>query len=253
MRTHILLFITTGMLLSVACAPPEQHERPTARQGSERVQAVTTAVGNGIDASTGGKRDGNHINETENGRMDEHTVNGTETGKTATTATETAVLGAGCFWCVEAVFERLAGVLSVEAGYSGGTTDNPTYEDVCSGGTGHAEVARITFDPAVIEFADLLEMFWHAHDPTTLNRQGADVGTQYRSVIFYQDEEQKRIAEASRAAAQKQIPDPIVTEITALVAFHPAEEYHQDYYNRNRNAPYCQVAIRPKLKKLRLE
>lgn len=166
---------------------------------------------------------------------------------------DTAVLGAGCFWCVEAVFQRLEGVSSVEAGYAGGTTDNPTYEQVCTGGTGHAEVARIVFDPEKISFDALLDAFWQAHDPTTLNRQGADAGTQYRSAIFYQSEEQRIKAEASRARAQAEFADPIVTEISRLERFYPAENYHQDYYNKNRNAPYCQFVIRPKLKKLNLE
>ena len=165
----------------------------------------------------------------------------------------TAIFGGGCFWCIEAVFERLDGVVSVEAGYAGGTVENPGYEAVCSGTTGHAEVARIVYDPAVISFEELLEVFWQAHDPTTLNRQGADVGTQYRSAIFYVSEEQHRIALASRDAAQMQIGERIVTEISPLKTFYPAEQYHQDYYNRNRNAPYCQVVIRPKLKKLKLE
>ncbi len=167
--------------------------------------------------------------------------------------TDSVVLGAGCFWCVEAVFQRLDGVVSVEAGYSGGTVDHPSYEQVCSDSTGHAEVARIVFDTGRITFEELLEAFWQAHDPTTLNRQGADAGTQYRSAIFYRSEEQRLRAEASKREAQAEFDDPIVTEITALQQFFPAENYHQDYYNRNRNAPYCQIVIRPKLKKLNLE
>ncbi len=172
---------------------------------------------------------------------------------TAPERVDTAVFGAGCFWCVEAVFEQLDGVISVDAGYAGGRTANPSYADVCSGETGHAEVARITYDPSVISFDQLLEMFWQAHDPTTLNRQGADAGTQYRSVIFYVDEEQRRSAEASKKAAQAQFDNPIVTEISPLPGYYPAENYHQDYYRNNRNAPYCQVVIRPKLKKLGLK
>jgi peptide-methionine (S)-S-oxide reductase len=166
---------------------------------------------------------------------------------------DTAVFGAGCFWCVEAVFEQLDGVISVEAGYAGGHTQNPTYNDICTGETGHAEVARIVFDPAVISFDELLEMFWQSHDPTTLNRQGADVGTQYRSVIFHIGDEQREKAIASMRAAQSQFGSPIVTEISPLPEYYPAENYHQDYYRNNRNAPYCQVVIRPKLKKLGLE
>ncbi len=167
--------------------------------------------------------------------------------------TDTAVFGGGCFWCFEAVFDRIDGVISVEAGYAGGTVEDPSYEQVCSGSTGHAEVARIVFDPAVVTLGELLDVFWQAHDPTTLNRQGADVGTQYRSAIFTMTDEQRRIAEASKSKAQAELADAIVTEITPLPHFYVAENYHQDYYNRNRNAPYCQVVIRPKLKKLNLE
>lgn len=166
---------------------------------------------------------------------------------------EKATFGAGCFWCVEAIFERLDGVSSVVAGYAGGTKRNPTYEEVCTGETGHAEVAQITFDPAKISYERLLEVFWEAHDPTTLNRQGADVGTQYRSVIFYHDANQKAAAEKSLAAAQKQFDSPIVTEIEPLKEFFPAENYHQDYYKNHTNAPYCVFVIKPKLKKLKLE
>lgn len=166
---------------------------------------------------------------------------------------EQATLGAGCFWCVEAVFERLDGVKSVEAGYAGGTKANPTYEEVCTGTTGHAEVARITFDPSKISYETILEWFWKSHDPTTLNRQGADVGTQYRSVIFYHNDQQKAIAEQSKRKAQAMFNDPIVTEIQPLKAFYVAENYHQDYYRNNPNAPYCTFVIRPKLKKLKLE
>lgn len=175
------------------------------------------------------------------------------TGRAASGIKDTVTLGAGCFWCVEAVFEQLEGVESVQAGYAGGDVQNPTYEAVCSGSTGHAEVARVVFDTGLISLKDILDMFWKSHDPTTLNRQGADVGTQYRSVIFYNDEEQRRVAEASKAAAQEYFNDPIVTEITSLDRFWVAENYHQDYYRNNRNAPYCQVVIAPKLRKLDLE
>jgi peptide-methionine (S)-S-oxide reductase len=166
---------------------------------------------------------------------------------------EKATFGAGCFWCVEAVFERLDGVQSVVAGYAGGTMANPTYEDVCTGTTGHAEAAQITYDPSKISYERLLEVFWEAHDPTTLNRQGADVGMQYRSVIFYHDEKQKAAAEKSKGEAQKDFNSPIVTEIQPLKVFYPAENYHQDYYRNHQNAPYCIFVIKPKLKKLRLE
>jgi len=165
---------------------------------------------------------------------------------------ETAVLAAGCFWCVEAVFEQLEGVVDVQAGYAGGKTGSPTYEEVCSGKSGHAEVACVTFDPTVITFEQLLETFWQSHDPTTLNRQGSDVGTQYRSAIFYSDESQKTIAERSKQAAQPRFGNRIVTEISPLLSFHPAETYHQDYFRRNQSAPYCQFVIRPKLEKLGL-
>lgn len=166
---------------------------------------------------------------------------------------EKATLGAGCFWCVEAIFERLDGVVSVEAGYAGGRTKNPTYEQVCSDTTGHAEVADITFDPAKISYTKLLDVFWEAHDPTTLNRQGADQGTQYRSVIFYRSEEQRKIAEKSKAEAAKHFSDPIVTEIKPLDVFYPAENYHQEYFRNHPDAPYCRFVIKPKLDKLKLK
>ncbi len=166
---------------------------------------------------------------------------------------KSATFGGGCFWCIEAVFERLTGVQSVVAGYAGGTTLNPTYKQVCSGTTGHAEVAQISFDPAKISYRQLVDLFWDAHDPTTMNRQGADVGTQYRSVIFYHDEQQKSIAEQSKQEAQKNLTQPIVTEIQPLTKFYPAENYHQDYYRNNPQAPYCQFVIKPKLKKLSLK
>jgi len=165
---------------------------------------------------------------------------------------DTAVFGAGCFWCVETIFERLKGVESVESGYAGGKTENPTYEQVCRGNTGHAEVARITFNPEVISFEELLEVFWTMHDPTTLNRQGADIGTQYRSAIFYRNDEQKLIAEKSKIETAPQLwSDEIVTEITPLEKFYPAENYHQDYYNQNSDKSYCKFVINPKLQKFR--
>jgi len=164
-----------------------------------------------------------------------------------------ATLGAGCFWCIEAVFQQLEGVESVVSGYAGGHVKNPTYEAVCSGSTGHAEIAQITFDPDVISFGELLEVFWRTHDPTTLNRQGNDVGTQYRSVIFYHDEEQKQIAEASKAAAEEASiwPNPIVTEISPLNNHYPAEAYHQNYFRTNPNQPYCTFVVGPKVAKFR--
>ena len=168
---------------------------------------------------------------------------------------EKATLGAGCFWCIEAIYQDVKGVHKVESGYAGGHVANPTYRQVCTGTTGHAEVAQITFDPDVISFEDILTIFWRTHDPTTLNRQGADVGTQYRSAIFYHNEEQKRIAEKSLAEtdASGLWPNSIVTEIDPLATFYVAEDYHQNYYNDNANQPYCRVVIDPKVRKFRKE
>lgn len=170
-----------------------------------------------------------------------------------TAQNETAIFGAGCFWCVEAVFDSLDGVVKVESGYTGGHVENPTYEDICTGQSGHAEVAKVTFDPKTISFDELLDWFWRSHNPTTLNQQGADRGTQYRSVIFYSTPAQKDAAEASKAKAQKLFSDPIVTEITEAPAYYPAEAYHQNYYQLNKSAFYCQMVISPKLQKLELE
>jgi peptide-methionine (S)-S-oxide reductase len=165
--------------------------------------------------------------------------------------TETATLGGGCFWCVEAVYQELKGVLQVASGYSGGHIVNPSYREVCSGTTGHAEVAQITFDPAVVSYADILEVFFTVHDPTTLNRQGNDVGTQYRSVIYYHSPEQKTIAEAAKKAAGELWEDPVVTEIAPLGKFYKAEDYHQNYYKDNPAQPYCVYVVGPKVKKFR--
>ena len=164
-----------------------------------------------------------------------------------------ATFGAGCFWCVEAVFEQLDGVHAVESGYMGGEVQDPTYREICSGTTGHAEITQIHYDPEIVSYETLLDWLWRSHDPSTLNRQGADIGTQYRSAIFYHNEAQRKAAVASRAAAQKDFFAPIVTEITAASIYYPAEDYHQDYYRLNPNAPYCQIVIRPKLEKLALE
>lgn len=165
---------------------------------------------------------------------------------------DTATLAGGCFWCTEAVFDRLKGVMSVESGYAASQVANPSYEAVCTGRTGAAEAIQITYDPAIISYEKLLEIFWHTHDPTTLNRQGNDVGTQYRSAIFYHNDEQKQIAEASKAALAQsgEYKKPIVTEITAFTNFYPAEDYHRDYYERNRSQPYCMIVINPKVQKL---
>jgi peptide-methionine (S)-S-oxide reductase len=166
---------------------------------------------------------------------------------------EVATLGAGCFWCVEAAYNQIDGVHSAISGYMGGEDSSPTYERICKGNTGHAEVVRVVFDPAKIDYETILAWFWDLHDPTQLNRQGNDVGTQYRSVIFYENDEQKKTAEQSRMAAQENFDRPIVTEIVPAVTFFPAEDYHQNYYflNKTRNS-YCQYVVEPKLKKLKL-
>ena len=165
---------------------------------------------------------------------------------------EIATLGGGCFWCVEAVFQRINGVISVKPGYAGGSIKNPTYKQICTGDTGHAEVAKIEFDPSKITYAQILNVFWQSHDPTTLNRQGNDVGTQYRSVIFFHNESQKEIAKKSKIDADKSgyWYNKIVTEITLLNNYYDAEDYHDNYYNNNPNQPYCLFVIKPKLDKL---
>ena len=170
-----------------------------------------------------------------------------------TAVPEIATLGGGCFWCLEAVFEGLEGVASVESGYMGGQTVNPTYEDVCSGRTGHAEVVQVAFDPAVVSFAEILEVFFVVHDPTTLNRQGNDVGTQYRSAIFHHTPAQKAAADAviARLNGARLWNTPIVTEVTPAGTFYPAEGYHQRYYALNPYQPYCQAVVAPKVQKFR--
>ena len=166
---------------------------------------------------------------------------------------EQATLGGGCFWCLEAIFEHQSGVKSVTSGYAGGAEPNPSYEAVCTGNTGHAEVIQVEYDPETISYAELLDLFWGCHDPTTLNCQGGDVGTQYRSVILYHDAEQQAEAMRSKAAVASDFSDRLVTEISPLSKFYPAETYHQGYYQRNREASYCQIVIRPKLRKLEIE
>jgi peptide-methionine (S)-S-oxide reductase len=167
--------------------------------------------------------------------------------------TEVATFGAGCYWCVEAVLEQLEGVLDVTSGFMGGHVEKPSYKAVCSGTTGHAEVVQVTFDPAKLSYDGLLKWFWKLHDPTTLNRQGGDVGTQYRSAIFVHSDAQRKAAEASMKAAQADFKDPIVTEITPASAYYEAEDYHQDYYVNNKTQGYCRAVIAPKLHKLGLE
>ncbi len=165
---------------------------------------------------------------------------------------EKATFGMGCFWCSEALFQRLDGVSAVKSGYEGGSVPNPSYDDVCTGTTGHAEVIEVTYDPAKIKYDDLLEVFWKSHDPTTLNRQGADVGTQYRSVVFYHNAAQKNLAEAYKKQLNdtKAFDKPVVTQIAAAAPFYVAENYHQDYYNKNGSQPYCRLVILPKMEKL---
>jgi len=173
----------------------------------------------------------------------------TTTMNQSTNHNEIATLGGGCFWCTEAIFEMLPGVRSVTSGYAGGTKANPTYKEVCGGGTGHAEVIQIEYDPKMLSYERILETFWEAHDPTTLNRQGHDSGTQYRSIILYSNEGQRLAAEKSKAAAQEHFDRPIVTQIVPLDKFYKAEGYHQEYYRNNPNQPYCSVVIRPKVEK----
>ncbi len=183
-----------------------------------------------------------------------NTLANTSTTPQTPKTTETATFANGCFWCTEAIFEQLDGVISATSGYSGGQTKNPSYKEVCSGETGHAESLQIVYDPAKITFDELLEVFWETHDPTTLNRQGNDVGTQYRSGIFYHNEEQKQKAQKYKAALDKSgaFDSPIVTEITPFTVFYPAENYHQEYFENNENNnPYCRVVIRPKVDKFR--
>jgi len=172
---------------------------------------------------------------------------------TDTERTEQATLAGGCFWCLEAVYQDLRGVEKVVSGYAGGRTKDPTYEQVCSGSTGHAEVVQVTFDPSVVSFREILEVFFTIHDPTTLNRQGADVGTQYRSAVFYASPEQKASAEEviAEIGRERIWKDPIVTEVTPLVTFWPAEEYHQEFFRRNPGHGYCRVVIEPKVAKFR--
>jgi peptide-methionine (S)-S-oxide reductase len=164
---------------------------------------------------------------------------------------EEAIFGAGCFWCVEAIFQRVPGVVKIESGYSGGTTENPTYKEVCTGVTGHAEVIKLSYDAKQVSYETLLSVFWQTHDPTTLNRQGGDEGTQYRSAVFYKNEAQKESAERLKAELDKSgaFKNPIVTEISPLTNYYPAEDYHQNYYNQNSEQSYCQFVIAPKLEK----
>jgi peptide-methionine (S)-S-oxide reductase len=179
-------------------------------------------------------------------------MNNNDNNNNNNVTTQIATLANGCFWCSEAIFKRLKGVKSVLPGYSGGIVENPSYEQVCAGKTGHAESIQIEFDPTVIPYEKILEVFWHTHDPTTLNRQGNDVGTQYRSAIFYHDQKQKEIAEKSKRGLEKEgvYKNPIVTEITPFKNFYVAEDYHKNYYENNQDVPYCSFVISPKVRKL---
>jgi peptide-methionine (S)-S-oxide reductase len=171
----------------------------------------------------------------------------------SSSTTDTATFGGGCFWCIEAIFQQVEGVVAVSSGYMGGKRENPTYEQVCSGATGHAEVVQVVYQPSKVSYVELLEMFWGVHDPTTLNRQGADVGTQYRSVIFYHSDMQRQLAEEykQKLDASGAFNDPIVTEISPASKYYVAEKYHQNYFNDNAGQPYCSIVIRPKLEKFK--
>ena len=215
------------------------------------------AIENNTTQETGNQETGNQ--ETGNQETGNTETNLTVTEKSPSNASEKkamekATLGAGCFWCIEAVLDRINGVESVVSGYMGGDIENPTYEQICTGTTNHAEVVEVTFDPNVISFEKLMDVFWQLHDPTTLNRQGFDVGTQYRSAVFYHNDEQRKVAEASKKKwdASGTWPNPIVTEITAAEIFYPAEIYHQDYFAKNPSNRYCRANILPKFKKLGL-
>ncbi len=193
-------------------------------------------------------------NKNNNNAMDNTKTSAATDTSLSHVATDTATFANGCFWCTEAIFEQLDGVISATSGYTGGTTENPTYKQVCTGETGHAECLQIVYDPKKISFAELLEVFWQTHDPTTLNRQGNDVGTQYRSGIFYHNQEQKELAEKYKAELDKSgaFDRPIVTEVTAFSKFYPAEDYHQQYFDNNEGSnPYCTIVIRPKVDKFK--
>ena len=166
---------------------------------------------------------------------------------------EIAVFGAGCFWCIEAIFSQVEGIKDISVGYTGGHTKSPTYEEICKGNTGHAEVMRLEYDPSIVNYEDLLKIFWETHDPTTLNRQGNDIGTQYRSAIYYSNTEQKKIAENYKNQLEKDkvFKSKIVTEISKLGTYYEAENYHQDYYSNNKNQPYCRYVIKPKIEKFK--
>ncbi len=224
------------------------------------IRPVLAAVGFALFAvlapcGCGGRSEGGRAAENRIGEQGGEPLTTAKESTRGSGTTEIATFGGGCFWCVEAVLEQLDGVLDVVSGYMGGSVPNPTYEQVCTGLTGHAEVVQVTYDPQKIRYEDLLEMFWKLHDPTSLNRQGNDIGTQYRSAIFYHSPEQKLAAERSKAEKERSgaFSRPIVTEIAPAGPFYKAEDYHQDYYRRNPSQPYCRAVIAPKLEKLGLE
>lgn len=223
MRINLILILTLVISTTAAC----QSKTSTKAKDS-------TVVNNKVVFTTAQEKKNKQMSDTNN-------------------QYDTATLGAGCFWCVEAVFQDLKGVQSVKSGYTGGKISKPTYKEVCSGLTGHAEVAQIVYDPSVLSFDELLEVFWQTHDPTTLNRQGADEGTQYRSAVFYHNEEQKKLAEEYKKKLNdaKVFSNPIVTEISPLGEFFIAEDYHQNYYNENGEQGYCRMVIRPKVEKFK--
>ncbi len=235
----IIALIFSGLLTTVfsGCGPVENS------QASVLAESQSSS---GSPANPGSNRG------TEEATLQESAAQ-TKTDENKDRKMEIATFGGGCFWCVEAVFLELKGVESVKSGYMGGKTENPTYQQVCTGTTGHAEVIQIEFDPEVVSFDVLLQVFWKTHDPTTLNRQGNDRGTQYRSAVFYHSDEQKKKATEYKQKLNevKAYPDPIVTEITPASKFYVAEDYHQDYFNNNPNQPYCRALIPPKLEKLR--
>lgn len=212
------------------------------------IKSLASAVAAVLFIGACGQNKTNPVNKTMNNENKQSEI---KKPATASGNIDTVTLGAGCFWCVEAVFQRLNGVLSVKSGYSGGSVKNPSYKEVCTGETGHAEVCQIVYDKSKVTFDEVLEVFWKTHDPTTLNRQGNDLGTQYRSAIFYHNEEQKQIAEKHKKEINdaKAYPDPVVTEIVPFTVFYPAEDYHQNYYNLNGNQGYCRFVIQPKVEK----
>lgn len=245
LRTYLLLPIASMLLfVAVGCGSGQVSAEP--------VPQATVEENSPMSEPASANSTPNEGNPTQPAPTEQPAATpGATDAKPAPAKTAQATFGAGCFWCVEAVFQRLRGVVKVESGYAGGKVANPTYKQVCEGTTGHAEVCRITYDPSQISFKDLLEVFWQTHDPTTLNRQGADVGTQYRSVIFFHDEDQRRLATQYKQELDKSgaWDAPLVTEISPLTNYYPAEDYHQNYFNDNPFQGYCRFVIQPKVDK----